>query len=261
MRIRHLLAIGMAFAASGQTFAGAQDVCRLEGQDAGGAAQEYRAAVREVSSSCTKKGGDCVAARLHAGDVLNALLAAHQSLLNVCNNTTEPPPPPPAQAPTVPGDLVITEVNAQNADVIDWIEIFNPTSTAFDLLGLIISSSDGSENVTINAHVVVPAGGYSVLGRSDGVGFHSGFIVNYFFSGLVLGSEDDIQILNGTTSIDAVRWDGRYFPTTHFDVAISLDPGAFNWQSNDVITNWCAATTSMLVAGHGTPGAANPSCQ
>ena len=260
MMIRRVLALGMALAVSGQIRASAQEGCRLEGQDAGRAAQEYRAAVREVSSSCTKEGGDCVAARLHAGDVLNELLAAHQSLLNVCFKTTDPPPPPPPQAPTVPGDLVITEVNAHNATVVDWIEIYNPTSTAFDLHGLIVSSAATSQSFTIAAHLVIPAGGYSVLGRSDGVGSASGFIVNYFFSGLVLGSTGDLEIRNGTTSIDAVHWDDRYFSPFLFDIAISLDPGAFNWQSNDLITNWCAATTSMLVAGLGTPGAANPSC-
>ena len=256
--IRHLLAVGMALAICVQTHANAQDVCRLEGQDAGRTAQEYRAAVREVSSSCTTKNGDCVAARLQAGDALNRMLVAHQSLLSVCNNTTEPPPPPPPSAPTVPGDLVITEVNGHNATVIDWFEVHNPTSTNFDLHGLIISSNSGFESATINAHVVIPAGGYVVFGRSDGVGSADGVFVNYFFSGFVLGSFGDLQILNGTTSIDAVRWDNRYF--YDFDVAISLDPGAFNWERNDLLSNWCSASTSMLIAGHGTPGAANPPC-
>jgi hypothetical protein len=262
MTTRTLLALVTTLVFVCELHAQPQNACRTEGQDASAASQDYRAAVRDVSSSCTKPNGGCTAARLQADDALNLLLAAHQALLAVCVETTVPPPPPPPPiAPTVPGDLVISEFNALGFASLEWFEVHNPRSTDFDLFGLTISDGNGSsgEHFTITSHVVVRAGGYVVFGRQD-AGSSEGVPVNFFYTGFILSNgEDTIEILNGTTSIDAVHY-ALPFPLI-VDVSANLDPSVLDWQANDLASNWCAGINFISGNGNkGTPGAPNTPC-
>src|SRR5580765_8228739 len=94
----------------GAAQAAADDLCRVEAGNANDAAQRYRAAAREVGHTCTKVGGDCTGAESQAAIALLELVNAHQAMLNTCPTGGPSSPPPAAPAPTIPGDLVITEI-------------------------------------------------------------------------------------------------------------------------------------------------------
>jgi hypothetical protein len=85
------------------------------------------------------------------------------------------PPPPP---------LVINEI-MQNPDAVgddagEWFEIYNPTGAAVDIDGWTIRD-DGIDNHLINngGPLLVPAGGYVVLGNNADSGTNGGVTVDY----------------------------------------------------------------------------------
>ena len=120
------------------------------------AARAYRAAVRDVSRSCTGDSiAECEEAKQVAEDAFSAISNTHQTLLDNCMVT--PPGIPPSA-----GQLVITEIMINPEAVSDtdgeWFEVFNPTELYLELQGLTIS--DGAdEQFTIDGSLTIPPGG------------------------------------------------------------------------------------------------------
>ena len=166
--------------------------------------------------------------------------------------------------PTAPGDLVITEIMKNPGPTIsdtngEWFEVHNPTATDFDLMGMEIADQ-GSDSHLIGAHLVVPAGGYAVIGRSTNASLNGGVTVDYVMSGVILGNgTDEIELHQANTLIDAVAYSDASFPDDE-GVAMSLSPSA-DHLANDSGSNWCGASTPFGTASMmGSPGAANASC-
>lgn len=171
----------------------------------------------------------------------------------------------------LPGDLLITEVMNDPAKVEDtkgeWFEVHNPTASPIELKGLVLRHQqiavDPSAIETIAKSVVVPAGGFVVLGNNGDATTNGGVKVDYVYSSkITLNNSKDFV---GLETADATLIDGTTYDTAKLKVTgktRSLDPGAMTMSANDTDTNFCAAKT--LIAGstdYGTPGKANDSCK
>ncbi len=168
--------------------------------------------------------------------------------------------------PILPGDLVITEI-MQNPYAVgdlqgEWFEVYNATDHDLDLAGLVIRDDDvPSEAHIVSSSVVVPVGGYAVLGLNGDTATNGGVSVDYVYDTVTLGNGSDGLVLeyNGAV-VDEVVWDnGATFPDPS-GASMSLDPNFLDATANDDGSHWCAATVPYGDGDLGTPGAANPAC-
>lgn len=162
--------------------------------------------------------------------------------------------------PENPGDLAITEIMSNPSAVPDtegeWFEIYNPTSTTFDLQGLVIQD-DGADSFQITGPVIIPANSFIVLGINTDISTNGGAPVDFQYSNFNLGnSGDEIEILNGVVSIDKVAYPNSV-PFSGSGVAAELSSNHFDATLNDDPSNWCQAITPYGDGDLGTPGAIN----
>jgi ELWxxDGT repeat protein len=171
-----------------------------------------------------------------------------------------------ASTPVASGQLVITEIMANPRLVADnlgeWFEVYNPTSTTWDLQGLTVRDNN-FDQFTISQSVFVTPGGFAVLGNNSNFSTNGGVVVNYAYptSFIIANATDQIRILNGTTPIDEVSYsvplgwpagiDGR-------SMVLNPNPATFDSASNDVFTNWSQATTPYNSMDFGNPGSGAP---
>ncbi len=164
---------------------------------------------------------------------------------------------------TVPASaqVVINEIMQNPAAVGDsageWFEIHNPTGGAVDVEGWTVADN-GSDSFLIanGGPLLIPAGGYLVLGNNDDSGTNGGVTVDYEFSGMFIGNgADELVLFDHTlTEIDRVEWDGGpAFPDPNGASMALRSPGL----DNNVGANWCTASTPFGDGDFGTPGAAN----
>ena len=165
----------------------------------------------------------------------------------------------------LPGDLVITEVMANPAGTDtgqEWFEIYNATSEAIDLDGMLLAyhKVDDSE---VNGHpirdLVIEPGDYLVVGGVDselkpdyvdyGFGNDLGSFIN---GGAVLQLKCGDEVIDETTYPDAESDDG---------VAFGLDGNvAPNSVANDAVSNFGPATVEFAASSFGSPGESNEPC-
>jgi len=163
------------------------------------------------------------------------------------------------------GALVISEVLANPANVAgatdaqrEWFEITNVGSTVFDLNELVVGriGAAGAQVQSARCLSVVP-GSFAVFARSADPaldGMLPGVAATFRF-GLV-DTSGDIQIADGATVLDAVRW-AKATP----GVASQLDAAHLSATDNDDASRFCAATAAYGdLTNLGTPGAANRPC-
>jgi hypothetical protein len=159
-------------------------------------------------------------------------------------------------------DLVITEIMYDPAAVADaggeWFEVFNRGSKTVDLNGLRIESGAELHVISNRVPLLVPAGGYLVLGRSVDPLANGAAPVDYGYSGItLLNSADSIALYHGTNLIDSVSYSASSpFPTVT-GASIYLKMNALSGTANDSGTNWAASTVVFGGGDRGTPGAAN----
>ncbi|MBL4632820.1 MAG: lamin tail domain-containing protein [Kofleriaceae bacterium] len=161
------------------------------------------------------------------------------------------------------GDLVITEVmaNPEGEDEgNEYFEIYNATSAAIDLAGLVLEKSavDGSK---VKEHVmsttIIEAGQYLALG---GVlpEFRAPYIAYGYADalGAMTNSGGQLALRCKETEVDRLIYgeaaSGR---SQGLDGNISPDHLA-----NDDISNFCDATTEFATDAFGSPGVANEPC-
>jgi hypothetical protein len=171
----------------------------------------------------------------------------------------------------LPGDLLITEIMNDPAKVEDtkgeWFEVYNASPSPLDLKGLVLRHQaiavDPNAAEAIVTSVVVPAGGYVVLGNNGDLATNGGVTIHYVYSSKVsLNNSKDYVALE---TADATLLDGVTYDTAKLKVtgkSRSLDPASMTMLGNDTDTNFCAAKT--LIAGstdYGTPGKTNDSCK
>lgn len=170
-------------------------------------------------------------------------------------------------SPSWAGDVFVTELMRDPAPPVDdargeWIELYNPGVRGdFDLFGLTLADR-GTESHVIAAHVVIPAGGYVVLGASAAMADNGGVAVDYEYAGFTLDDDGDEVILsNGATVIDEFDYAAADLPSTE-GAALSLNSNTLGAGENDFPANWCDAVDPYGPSGAqlGTPGLANPIC-
>ncbi|HEU0299095.1 MAG TPA: DNA/RNA non-specific endonuclease [Longimicrobium sp.] len=173
------------------------------------------------------------------------------------DGATPPPPPPPP--PGSGGDWVINEVLADPSAVLDaggeWFEVHNRGSVAADLNGWIIAGNNDTPH-TISSSVVVPAGGFVVLGRNGNFATNGGVTVNYVYAGATtinLGNTSDWLALRSPAGLtaDSVAWTSVPSGSSR----ALIDPASDNTSMNG--TAWFTSFTSFGAGDRGTPGAAN----
>jgi len=170
--------------------------------------------------------------------------------------TVTPPPPPH----TV-GAVVINEVLANPAAVLDsvgeWFEIINVTAAPVNLQGwTIVSSGDAAH--TISAPLVVPAGGYAVLGRNADPDLNGGVVLSYSYHAneatLNLSNSSDVLVLRdaGGATVDSVAW-GAAPPNGASRALISATSANMDLLGSA----WNQATSIFGDGDKGTPGQPN----
>ena len=167
-----------------------------------------------------------------------------------------------ALANSAAAQVVINEIMQNPAAVSDsngeWFEVYNPTASAIDIEGWTIQDNDIDSHVIANGGpLIVPAGGYLVLGNNLDSGTNGGVAVDYAYgSSFFLSNGGDELVLLDTllAEVDRVEWDGGpAFPDPN-GASMSLDNPT---SDNNVGANWCTATTPFGDGDLGTPGAAN----
>lgn len=172
-----------------------------------------------------------------------------------------------------PGDLVITEylndAGAVSDTVGEWFEIFNTTGSPISIDGWTIRD-DGTNTHTIDGMtggtVMVPPGGYLVLGRSSNQTENGGAAVDYSYGtdGFTLGNGDDeiVLVAPGDVEIDRVNYgSGNGFPDEGAGVSLILDPTlTIATADNNDGANWCFSSSAFGDGDLGTPGAPNDTC-
>lgn len=114
------------------------------------------------------------------------------------------------------GDILITEI-MQNPSAVDdtdgeWFEMYNSATFDIDIDGWTISDND-IESHTINngGSLIIPAGGFLVLGRNSNTSTNGGVAVDYAYTTFfTLANSDDEIVLSTPTSdeISRIEYDG-----------------------------------------------------
>jgi predicted extracellular nuclease len=157
------------------------------------------------------------------------------------------------------GGLVINEIMQNPAAVSDsageWFELYNPTGSDIDINGWTIKDNGSDSHVIDNGGpLLVPPGGYLVLGNNANQATNGGVVVGYAYPGSwYLGNGDDeVVLLDGTLNeIDRVEYDGgASFPDPNGASMSLVDPAL----DNNVGSNWCTSATPFGDGDLGTPG-------
>jgi len=165
-------------------------------------------------------------------------------------------------AMTASAQLVINEIMQNPSAVSDgdgeWFEIHNPTGAAADINGWTIRDDGSDSHLIVNGvPLMVPAGGYVVLGNNSDTGTNGGVTVDYSYgAGFFLSNGADELILEDGdfTEVDRVEWDnGATFPDPNGASMSLIDPAL----DNNVGANWCEGSTPYGDGDLGTPGGAN----
>lgn len=178
----------------------------------------------------------------------------------------------PVVSPEI-GDVVITEVMPNPAAVSDtvgeWVEVY--ALADIDLNGLVLDrAGDNAAGAKIESPscLRVPAGSYALFAKNADAGMNGGLpaeqIMGTFNFSLVDGTmaaPGDVQLLAGTTVLDAITWTSTRSGRSH-----QLDPDRYDPAQNDEESNFCDATTvyndnmGMATKDYGTPGTDNVAC-
>jgi len=164
--------------------------------------------------------------------------------------------------PVVVPEIVINEIMQNPSAVSDaageWFEVHNPTAAAIDIDGWTIQDNDIDSHVIANSGpLVVPAGGFLVLGNNADFATNGGVNVDYEYSNdfFLSNSADELVLVDtGPNEIDRVEWDnGVTFPDPDGASMALIGPAL----DNNVGANWCTSSTVFGSGDLGTPGAAN----
>jgi predicted extracellular nuclease len=160
-----------------------------------------------------------------------------------------------------PPQLVINEILQNPSAVSDedgeWFEIYNPTDMEIDIDSWTIQDNGEDLHVINNdSPLLIPAGGYLVLGNNPDPSTNGGVTIDYAYSDFFLGDEVDAVVLldDSLNEIDRVEYDdGVTFPDPD-GASMSLKAPDLD---NLVGANWCEATTPYGDGDLGTPGRSN----
>jgi hypothetical protein len=169
----------------------------------------------------------------------------------------------------LPGDLVITEIMNNPSAVADtageWFELHNVSQNPIDLQGMSILHQANMPTAveTIAQSVVVPPGGFVVLGVNGDTTVNGNVSLDYVYSATVsLNNTTDYLAIQDATAV--IIDELTYSETSGLDPSgksRNLDPSFMTALDNDSDMHFCEAT-STIVGGmdQGTPGAPNDIC-
>jgi hypothetical protein len=168
-----------------------------------------------------------------------------------------PPGASAAMRPSLPGDIVVTELMSNPESVRDdageWFELYNPRpDRGFDLAGCAIDDGSAAPR-TIAGPLPIEAGGLLVIARSAQVEFVPDWTMTFSLA----NAADVLAVLCDGIVIDRVEY-GAGFPLAP-GASTALDPAATDAAANDAPAVWCSALLAYG-ADRGTPGAPNPAC-
>ncbi len=168
-------------------------------------------------------------------------------------------------APTA-GSLVITEImndleGSPSEPEGEWIEIYNPGPSAVNLSNVRVrdASSASGPIVPTSGTAIIQPGAYAVLARTATLDISGGpvrAIATYDTVALNNSGSETVTIETTTgTLIDTVTY-GAGWPNVG-GRSKSLRSTSLDATANNMVANWCGATTLYTTANYGTPGAAN----
>lgn len=155
-------------------------------------------------------------------------------------------------------ELMGDPANAESASWGEWFEVHNTGSEDVNLQGWrILSGGNGQPAHTISQSVIVPAGGYAVLGRGFDFNRNGGVAIDYnYFVGsastIWLDNNDYLVLLDGAQAlVDSLSWGSLPRGVTK-----GLRPGVAPVTNADAAA-WGFSTTTFGDGDYGTPKAAN----
>lgn len=166
-------------------------------------------------------------------------------------------------APRAQAALIINEIMQNPSAVADgsgeWFELYNPDAVDVDIDGWTIADNDSDSHVIANGGpLLVPAGGYLVLGNNTDAGTNGGAPVAYSYgSGWFLANgADEVVLLDGSlTEIDRVEYDGGPNWPDPTGASMALKIGGQG--DNNVGSNWATSVQPFGAGDLGTPGGPN----
>ncbi len=164
------------------------------------------------------------------------------------------------------GELVINEVMNNPQAVTDpngeWFELYNNSGSVLTIDGITIQSGSESHVILPDDPLVVPVGGFVVLGSNADSSVNGNVELDYEYTGITLSNEsDDLSVVADGVVIDSVFWDDGATMPDPDGGSLSLGPGALATAANDVPENWCAALDPWDTRGDaGSPGTGNELC-
>ena len=181
---------------------------------------------------------------------------------DTANDFVDQATPAPGQVRTVSQEppIVINEIMIDPAAVDDgageWFELYNAGGAEVNIQGWRILS-DSNELSTISDSLVIPAGGYVVLGNNGDTATNGGLTVNYVYSGITLdNAADTLSLVYGDGQIaDSVSYNSTDFLISPGASIQLIDPSL----DNSMGANWRRAHTvwSGSAGDRGTPGEPN----
>ncbi len=155
--------------------------------------------------------------------------------------------------------LVINEIMQNPSAVSDsygeFVELYNPGAFDVDLDGYTLGDADTDSHLIVGT-VIVPAGGYAVLGINDDPLLNGGLTVDYMYSTFFLSnSADEVFLYDaGMAVVDSVFYDGGVLWPDPTGASMQCVDNTLN---NDDGLNWLEADLPYGDGDFGTPGALN----
>lgn len=165
---------------------------------------------------------------------------------------------PRAAGEPAPGAVIVNEVMADPSAASDengeWLELHNPGGADVDVGGWTLASNNDPGH-TVSGSLVVPAGGYVVLARSDARKQNGRLAVDHVYgTGLVLANTADWIVLRDASgaTVDSVAWSSSVPSGASRGVA---DPSVDDADLHG--PNWTTQSSTYGKGDAGTPGAVN----
>jgi len=164
-----------------------------------------------------------------------------------------------------PGDIVMTEamINPYGTDGSvpdgdgEWLELHNTTDYDINIVGWTFSDAELDEMI-VDEDVIVPAGGYIVMGVNGDEETNGGVTVDhvYPYGSLRLANTDDELFIDmGDVEMYEIAWIAGPWPYAS-GYTMGWD-GYGDYADSD---SWCAQSSMLSGGDYGTPGAENDSC-